>query len=67
MPLKDKPDQKLVRNWNDPETVIAFLAILVLGGLVALGLNGPLKGGLLTIVGYFFGRPLLQGMLGNKR
>jgi len=40
--------------------VIAFAAMIVLGSLVAMGLNGPLKGGLLTIVGYFFGRPMIR-------
>jgi hypothetical protein len=36
---------------------------MVLGALVAMGLNGPLKGGLLTIVGYFFGRPMIREIL----
>lgn len=33
--------------------------MVILGSLIALGMNGPIKGALLAVIGHFFGRPWL--------
>ena len=60
MPMRRK---KLI----DAESIVALVAIAVLGGLIALGIDGPLKGGLLMIIGYFFGKPIAADIVARAR
>jgi len=53
---RERPCRRMSDRITEPDRVVAIVAMLICGGLLALNHDGEIKYILATVVGYYFGR-----------